>query len=127
LTALQLHTEQSFWWGSITVSQILTAITALCAALLTVVGNVENFLNLGAQAAGFREARDLLLSRFREYYSKWVYHVDAYGKTPTPCMNAGRLYRQLVDSDQELRQKLKQLTEIQPRQPGGKPSTAGQD
>jgi hypothetical protein len=74
---------------------------------------VENFFNRGEQAAGFRETRDLLLSRYREYSSKWLYYVEAYGKTPTACINAGQLYRQLVESDQELRQKIKQLTEVQ--------------
>jgi hypothetical protein len=43
-------------------------------------------------------------------------------------MNAGRLYRQLVDSDNELRQKLKQLTEVQGRgagEAGGKATGTG--
>jgi len=112
-------------WGETSLSTILTGVAALYAAGLTVAGNVENFFNRGEQAAGFRETRDLLLSRYREYSSKWLYYVEAYGKTPTACINAGQLYHQLVDSDQELRQKIKHLTEVQ-GPTGSKPSTGGQ-
>jgi hypothetical protein len=48
--------------------------------------------------------------------------VEAFGRTPSACMNAGRLYSELIASDQELRQKLKQLEQVQPRKtkaPGG--------
>jgi hypothetical protein len=116
-------------WGSsphaVTLPVVLNALAALYAGGLTVVGNMENFFNRGEKAAGFRESRDLLLNRYREYSFKWFYYVEAYGKTGKACMNAGRLYRQLVDADQELRQKLKQLTEIQGRgagEPGGRPA-----
>jgi hypothetical protein len=112
-------------WGGTSLPTILSGVAALYAAGLTVAGNVENFFNKGEQAAGFREARELLLSRHREYSSKWLYYVDAYGKTPTGCMNAGQLYRQLVDSDQELRQQIKQLTEVAGPK-GGKSSSGGQ-
>jgi hypothetical protein len=111
-------------WGGIKLSVLLNAVAALYAASLTVAGNVESFFNRGEQAAGFRETRDLLLSRYREYCADWVYYVEAYGKTPTACMNAGRLYRQLVDSDQELRRKLKQLTEVRGKEKA-KSSTTG--
>ena len=112
-------------WKETSLSAILSGVAALYAAGLTVAGNVENFFNRGEQAAGFRETRDLLLNRYREYSSKWLYYVEAYGKTPTACINAGQLYRQLVESDQELRQKIKQLTAVQ-GPTGGKPSTSGQ-
>jgi hypothetical protein len=106
-------------WGGIHLHTLLNVVAAVYAGGLTVAGNVESFLNQSEQAAGFRESRDILLNRYREYSAKWVYYVEAYGKTPTACMNAGRLYRQLVGVDQELRQKLKQLTEVKQR---GKPS-----
>jgi len=112
-------------WGHIYLPALLSGVAALYAAGLTVSGNVESFLNRGEQAAGFRETRDLLLSRYREYRSKWLYYVQAYGETPTGSMNAGQLYRQLVDTDQELRQKIKQLTAVQGPK-GGKPSSGGQ-
>jgi hypothetical protein len=112
-------------WKETSLSAILSGVAALYAAGLTVAGNVENFFNRAEQAAGFRETRDLLLNRYREYLSKWLYYVEAYGKTPTACINAGQLYRQLVDTDQELRQKIKQLTEVQ-GPTAGKPSTGGQ-
>jgi hypothetical protein len=107
------------------LSPLLTALAALYAAGLTVAGTVENFINKREEATGFREVRELLLSRYREYRFKWLYYVEAYGKTPTACMNAGRLYSDLLYSDQELRQKIKQLTELKESR-GGKSSTAGQ-
>jgi hypothetical protein len=97
----------------------LSVLAAIYAASLTVAGNAENFFNWAEKATGFREARDLLLDRYHEFRAKWIYCVEAYGRTPKACMNAGRLYGQLVDSDQKLRQKLKQLTETRrPEQPG---------
>jgi hypothetical protein len=110
---------------SITLPKVLNAVAALYAGCLTVFGNVENFFNKGEKAAGFRESRDLLLNLYREYCFDWFYYVEAYGKTPRACVNAGRLYQQLVDRDQELRQKLKQLTEVQGRSAGetGTPRT----
>jgi hypothetical protein len=106
-------------------SALLSAVAAVYAGCLAVAGNVESFLMWPERAVAFRESRELLLSRFREYSSKWVYYVEAYGKTPKACVNAGQLYRELVDSDQDLRQKLKQITEpeVQGRE---KPSSGGQ-
>lgn len=99
-------------------SPFLSAAAAFWAVALTIASNIENFQNRGERATGFRESRDLLLNRYREYYFKWFYYVEAHGRTPKACMNAARLYHQLVDSDQELRQKLKQLTEVHPRRGG---------
>jgi len=64
------------------------------------------------QATNFRESRELLLSRHREYYLKWLYYIEAYGESPMACVNAGRLYCGLVNSDQELRQTLKELAKV---------------
>jgi hypothetical protein len=93
-------------------AQAFSALAAIYAVALTLAANLEGFFNRGDKAAGFRESRDLLLNLYREYYYKWFYYVEAYGDTPKACINAARLYHQLVDSDQELRQKLKELTEV---------------
>jgi hypothetical protein len=119
LATMQLLKEGSPPW----MPALLSAVAAVYAGCLAVAGNVETFLNWSERAAAFRESRELLLSRFREYSSKWVYYVEAYGKTPMACVNAGQLYRELVDFDQDLRQKLMQLTEVQGR---GKQSSGGQ-
>jgi hypothetical protein len=106
---------------------VLTAIAAIYAGALTVAGNLENFFNAGEKSAGFRESRDLLLNRYHVYCFKWFYYVEANGKNAAACMNAGRLYRQLIDDDRDLRQKLKQWTEVQARgipEGGGKPPSA---
>jgi hypothetical protein len=60
-------------WGQTKLPTLLNAIAALFAGGLTVAGNVENFFNKGEKAAGFRESRDLLLSRYREYCFKWFF------------------------------------------------------
>jgi len=119
LATLQFLNEKSPSW----IPALLSAVAAVYAGCLAVAGNLESFFNWFDRAAAFREQRELLLNRFREYSSKWVYYVQAYGKTPKACVNAGQLYRELVDSDQVLRQKLKDLTEVQGR---GKPSSAVQ-
>src|SRR5262249_15206295 len=61
------------------------------------------------EASTWRDQRELLLNHYREYSSKWVNYVEAFGETPTAYSNAGRLYKELVDSDQVLRQQLRQL------------------
>jgi hypothetical protein len=100
------------WTDQCVVSQFLNAFAGGFAICLTAARHAENSFNWGEKANGFREARELLLNRYQEYRSKWICFVVAYGETPIACMNAGRLYRQLVDSDQDLRQNLKQLTTV---------------
>ncbi len=101
-------------WGptGIPLPTLLTAVAAVYAGGLTLVQNLNCFLHNPQQAVVFHETRDLLLTRYREYSSKWVYFVEAFGETPTAWRNAGRLYRELIASDQQLRQNLKQLTEV---------------
>src|SRR5215469_11026631 len=123
--ALQILDFEVPFWKGVHLPILLNAIAALYAGCLTVAGNVENFLNRSERAAGFRESRDLLLSRYREYRFKWGYYVEAYGKTPMACLNAGRLYRELVESDQDLRQKLKQLSDVQGQKKTQPTSTGG--
>jgi len=117
-----LDVSKTTIWGGISLPTALNALAALLAACLTVAGNVASFLNGDDQAAKFRDTRDLLLSQYREYCAKWVCGVEAHGRTPTALMNAGRLYSELVESDHELRQKLKQLEQVKPREtvPGGR-------
>jgi hypothetical protein len=118
LAAVQALKEGPQW-----IPALLSAVAAVYAGCLTVAGNVESFLNWSERAVGFRESRELLLNKYREYSSKWVYYVEAFGITPKACVNAGQLYRELVDSDQDARQKLKQLIEVRGR---GQQSSGGQ-
>jgi hypothetical protein len=114
----------NFGIGAIRLPVLLSSIAAVLAAWLTVSGNVEAFLNKRDEATVFLEIRELLVSQHREYSSKWVCYVDAYGRTPMAFINAGRLYGKLVDSDQQLRQKIKQLTKVKGNEKT-KISTAG--
>lgn len=98
--------------GDISIPALLNAIAALYAGCLTIANNIENLFNKGQKAAGFRESRELLLTAYREYYFRWSYYVIGFGVSTKSCINAGRLYHQLIDFDRELRAKLKQLTEV---------------
>jgi hypothetical protein len=100
--------NDSWSWGPISLSKL----SALLAILLAAVGSVEAFSNSAAKATRYREIRDLLINQYREYHFKWSYYVEPYGReTPRACRNAGQLYGDLVNSDQELRLKIRQLTE----------------
>ena len=100
------------YFAGIALPSLLSGVAAVYAGCLTIAGNVENLLNLAERAAGFRKSRDIVLSQYREYCAKWVNYVEAFGNTPLACTNASRLYRQLVESDEGLRQKLGQLMEV---------------
>jgi hypothetical protein len=113
--AFELVRGMTLYNTTVPVAVALTSFAALFAGALTVLGNIENFFRAGERAAVFRESHELLLNRYREYSAKWLYYVDPYGQTPLACMNAGRLYRQLTETDQQLRQKLKQLAQVQGR------------
>jgi hypothetical protein len=93
-------------------------VAAVYAVGLTIAGNLENFFNAGEKAAGFRESRELFLTRYREYLFKWVHFVESFGFSPRACINAGRVYNDLVESDRELRSKVQDLTEVKARSGG---------
>jgi hypothetical protein len=100
---------------SIRLASILSAIAAIYAVGLTIAGNLENFFNAGEKAAGFRESRELFLSRYREHLYKWVHFVESFGFSEKACINAGRIYYELVEGDKDLRSKVKDLTEVMAR------------
>jgi hypothetical protein len=99
----------------IALASLLSAFAAIYAVILTILGNLENFFNAGEKAAGFRQSRDLFLTTYRVYLQKWLEYVEAFGYSPRACVNAARLYRELVRTDENLRNTVKELTEIQPR------------
>lgn len=109
----------------VSLPQFLNAIAAIYAVCLTVAGNVESFFNYPEQSARSAEERDLLLSRYRQYYYKWLHHVEAYGPSPIGCSNAGRLYGELVTADHELRHSLKQLADVQTDKKRSRPTNGG--
>jgi len=95
----------------LSIPAVLNAIAALYAGALTVAGNIENLGRKAEKAIGFREARDLLLDQYWDYYFKWYRYAEPYGVSATACVNASRLCKQLIESDSALRKRLKQLTE----------------
>jgi hypothetical protein len=99
--------------NKITVPAILSAIAAVYAVALTVVGNLESFFNAGEKAAGFRESRELFITTYRAYVWRWKVSVEAFGVSGKACVNAARLYGRLIRTDRELRVKVKELTETQ--------------
>jgi hypothetical protein len=99
----------------VALASFLSAFAAIYAVMLTILGNLENFFNGGEKAAGFRQSRDLFLTTYRVYLQKWLEYVEAFGYSARACVNAARLYRELVRTDENLRSAVKESTEIQPR------------
>ena len=106
VVALNLKVE---WAWVAALATAMPAVAVLYAGCLTIAQNVERSLKKVDEASNWRDQRELLLDQYREYSSKWVNYVEAFGGTPTAYRNAGRLYKELVDSDQILREQLRQL------------------
>jgi len=100
---------EAWAWVPAALATAMPAVAVLYAGCLTIAQNVERSLKKADEASTWRDQRELLLNQYREYSSKWVNYVEAFGETPTAYRNAGRLYKELVDSDQVLRQKLRQV------------------
>ena len=113
LSAFELISKIEFL--GLRLTSILTTIAAIYAVALTVAGNLENYFNAGEKAAGFRESRELFLTRYRKYWLRRVDLVQSFGFSPEACVNAGKVYTELVESDKDLRGKVLSLTEIQAR------------
>jgi hypothetical protein len=96
-------------WVPAALATAMPAVAVLYAGGLTIAQNVERSLKKADEASTWRDQRELLLNQYREYSSKWVNFVEAFGEAPTAYRNAGRLYKELVDSDQVLRQQLRHL------------------
>ena len=105
-----LNLKDDKWaWVPAALATAMPAVAVLYAGCLTIAQNVERSLTKTDEASKWRDQRELLLNQYREYSSKWVNYVEAFGATPTAYRNAGRLYKELVDSDQILREQLRQL------------------
>jgi hypothetical protein len=101
--------DPKWTWVPTALATAMPAVAVLYAGCLTIAQNVERSLKKADEASTWRDQRELLLNQYREYSSKWVNYVEAFGETPTAYRNAGRLYKELVDSDQILREQLRQL------------------
>jgi hypothetical protein len=85
-------------------------IAAVLAVVLTIIVNLESFVNALDRAQSYRESRELFLDVAREFDRRWDIYVRPLGDNPEACLNASELYRQLVAKDRELRTKFKELT-----------------
>ena len=108
----------------VSLPAVLSAVAALYAGALTVVGNIENLGRRAERAMGFREAREILLDQYWEYYFLWYRYVESRGLSSAACENAGQLCKQLVEADCALRKKLKQFTEVPAQSSPGTSSSA---
>ena len=105
-----LKTDDPKWvWVPAALATAMPAVAVLYAGCLTIAQNIERSLKKADEASTLRDQRELFLNQYREYSSKWVNYVEAFGEAPTAYRNAGRLYKELVDSDQALRQQLRHL------------------
>ena len=83
---------------------------AIYAALLTIFGNIENFLNYSENKQTSRNARELYLDSHRHFEMLWNIHVRPFCELAEGCLNASILYRQIVKKDEELRSTVKEMT-----------------
>jgi hypothetical protein len=107
--AVKSPDDPKWAWVPAALATAMPAVAVLYAGCLTIAQNIERSLKKADEASTWRDQRELLLNQYREYSSKWVNYVEAFGEAPTAYRNAGRLYKELVDSDQALRQQLRHL------------------
>ena len=106
--------------SEVALAEVLAAVAAIYAVGLTIAYNLENFFNLGEKATGFRESRDILVTAYRTHRERWTEFVGIKGvSTPRACVNAALIYRELVEADEEVRSKIKNLTEVEDKTSGG--------
>ena len=97
----------AFW---LLLSRYLPIATALFAAIVAIFATLEGFHKYRDRAQSFHEVRDLLLDAKEEYTMLWQVCVDPFGKEPAACINASRLYKNIVVKDRDLRSAVKKLT-----------------
>ena len=84
---------------------------AIYAAILTLFSNLENFNNFLERSQAFRESREIYLTAYREFERRWHVYVRPFGDGAEACVNATVLYREVVERDESLRSKFKEITE----------------
>ena len=95
------------WWSK----NILIISAAIYAAILTLFSNLENFNNFLERSQAFRESREIYLTAYREFERRWHVYVRPFGDGAEACVNATVLYREVVERDESLRSKFKEITE----------------
>lgn len=98
--------------NSDTPAIFLSVTAAVAASILAVLANLENFTGAPRRAQGFRQARERFLDASREYEQLWNTYVNPFYPKAEACMNSIILMRMLVEKDQELRDRLVELTKI---------------
>ena len=90
----------------------LPLVAAIFAAIISIYCNLENLYKYAERAQAYREVREILLSAAREYEMLWHVYVRPFSDSPMACVNAAKIYRQIVEKDQEIRGQAKELTKI---------------
>ena len=93
--------------------QILSLVAAAYAASLIVLGNLEAFSKSLERAQAYRQARELFLNANRQYEQHWHSYVRPFGDSASACVNASKLHEMLVSKDVEVRETVKESTDIE--------------
>ena len=88
-----------------------TGFTAVAAAVLAILANLENFGNHLERGQSYREARELFLDAGRDFERLWQTHVVAFQGRPEALVNGRELYRRICLRDADIRRKVKDLTD----------------
>ena len=88
----------------------LPLMAAVFASIIAIVTNLENLNKYGDRAQAYREVREVLLNAAREYEMLWHIYVRPFSDSPQACINAAKIYKQIVSKDQEIRGQTKELT-----------------
>jgi len=92
------------------IAIFLPVATAVYAAFLAILSNLESLENYLSRAQHYRQARETSLNAFRELEMLWHVYVRPFSDTPVACVNAANLYRRAVAKDQEVRGQIMEKT-----------------
>jgi hypothetical protein len=88
----------------------LPLVAAVFASIIAIVSNLENLNHYADRAQAYREIREMALNAAREYEMFWHIYVRPFSDSPKACVNAVKLYRQVIEKDEEIRGQTKELT-----------------
>jgi hypothetical protein len=93
---------------------VLPIIAAILAITLTILANLESFLNPPEKMQAYRESREMFLDAARDFERAWNVYVRPFSGEVQAWTNAVELYRRIVIRDRELRGVFRDLTRPSP-------------
>lgn len=91
---------------------LLPLLAAVFASVIAIFSNLENLYKYADRAEAFGDVREISLNAAREYEMKWHVYVRPFIDNPKACMNAAKIYQQIIEKDQEIRGQTREMTHI---------------